>query len=185
LTFLPHLSLLVFLYYLFTVRSYLTHPHHFPLIPARAHPPHASNVTRPMRSCPRLRSCLFHLSFILYFSASRSSLVLLYQMCSTKVSTYMYLDLSLVPRMSTVLFPFRPCVGTVQVLGRLLPPLHSRLAHCFCPLVPLSVKMRRDPLDSRAVNLELALCILVSMRHQHGKTIEMARYTVHEADQVI
>jgi hypothetical protein len=26
-------------------------------------------------------------------------------------------------------------------------PMHSRLAHCFCPLVPPSVKMRRDSLE--------------------------------------
>jgi hypothetical protein len=67
--------------------TYLLIPFHFPLTIAR---PHASNVTHPIRSCPRLPSYLSHLSFIFClppttcFSSTRA---LLYQVCSTKAST--------------------------------------------------------------------------------------------------
>ena len=56
----PFLSSLV----LFTSLPYLTDLLHLPFFPVRAHPPHASNMTRPMCSCPRLPTCFSsHSSF--------------------------------------------------------------------------------------------------------------------------
>jgi hypothetical protein len=84
-TLVPYLSLLVFLSLYRSI--YLLIPFHFLLTIAR---PHASNVTHPIRSCPRLPSYLSHLSFIFClppttcFSSTRA---LLYQVCSTKAST--------------------------------------------------------------------------------------------------
>jgi hypothetical protein len=84
-TLVPYISLLVFssLY-----RSiYLLILFHFPLTIARAHP-HASNVTRPMHSCPRFaRTCFTFLSSFVSFLRHALVLILLYQKCSTKTST--------------------------------------------------------------------------------------------------
>jgi hypothetical protein len=114
----PYLSPLVS--YLFTARSTYSSIVHFLLIPARAHPPHASNATCPMHSCPRLaRTCFSFLSSFV-FPLRHALLRSYYTGYVVQRLLHVYRPLCCARNVIIVLFFFL-CVCTVVLLLRLLP----------------------------------------------------------------
>jgi hypothetical protein len=114
---------------LLLLQSYMTHPFSSPFeYRYRSCPPHASNVTRPMHSYPRLFcTCFTSLSSFFLYLRHSLVLILLYHSCSTKVLHVF--KTSLVPGMLSSSLPL-PCVYS-RALSRDRLASFSTLALCF------------------------------------------------------